>query len=75
VAIKLREIRLARAAEIVKAGIDETLSCYAMPPEHWRCLSTNNPLEWLRREIRRGRTRVVDVFSDGKSALMLWWRG
>jgi putative transposase len=67
---KLRTRRLARAAEIVEAGIDETLSYYAMPPEHWRCLRTNNPLERLMREIRR-RTRVVGAFPDGKSALML----
>ena len=70
VAIKLREMRLARAAEIVDAGIDETLSYYSMPSEHWRSLRTNNPLERLMREIRR-RTRVVGAFPDGKSALML----
>jgi transposase-like protein len=56
--------------EIVEAGIDETLSDYAMPAEHWRCLRTNNVLERLMREIRR-RTRFVGAFSDGKSALML----
>lgn len=70
VAQKLREMRLARAAEIVENGIDETLSYYALPSEHWRCLRTNNPLERLMREIRR-RTRVVGAFPDGKSALML----
>src|ERR1700719_2608974 len=70
VAVKLREMRLARVAEIVEAGIDETLTYYAMPAEHWRCLRTNNPLERLMREIRR-RTRVVGAFPDGKSALML----
>ena len=70
VAAKLREMRLARAAEIVEAGIDETLTYYAMPAEHWRCLRTNNPLERLMREIRR-RTRVVGAFPDGNSALML----
>ena len=67
---KLRAMRLAKAAEIVAAGIDETLSYYAMWPEHWRCLRTNNPLERLMREIRR-RTRVVGAFPDGQSALML----
>src|SRR5579859_1786281 len=61
---------VARAAEIVEAGIDETLSYYSMPSEHWRSLRTNNPLERLMREIRR-RTRVVGAFPDGKSALML----
>jgi putative transposase len=70
VVVKLREMRLARAAEIVEAGIDETLTYYAMPTEHWRSLRTNNPLERLMREIRR-RTRVVGAFPDGKSALML----
>ena len=67
---KLRAMKLAKAAEIVESGIDETLSYYALPPEHWRCLRTNNPLERLMREIRR-RTRVVGAFPDGKSALML----
>jgi transposase-like protein len=67
---KLRTMKLARAAEIVAAGVEETLSYYAMPPEHWRCVKTNNPLERLMREIRR-RTRVVGAFPDGKSALML----
>jgi len=67
---KLRAMRLAKAAEIVENGIDETLSYYAMPPEHWRCLRTNNPLERLMREIRR-RTRVLGAFPDGQSALML----
>ena len=67
---KLKIMRLARAAEIVESGIDETLSYYRMPSEHWRCLRTNNPLERLMREIRR-RTRVVGAFPDGQSALML----
>ena len=63
-------MKLARAAEIVAAGMEETLSYYAMPAEHWRSIKTNNPLERLMREIRR-RTRVVGAFPDGKSALML----
>ncbi len=67
---KLRAMKLAKAAEIVAGGIEETLSYYALPPEHWRCLRTNNPLERLMREIRR-RTRVVGAFPDGQSALML----
>lgn len=67
---KLRVMRLARTAEIMEAGIDETLSYYELPPEQWRCLRTNNPLERLMREIRR-RTRVVGAFPDGQSALML----
>jgi putative transposase len=45
-------MRLAKAAEIVENGIDETLRYYAKPSEHWRRLRTNNPLERLMREIR-----------------------
>src|ERR1700723_3865829 len=67
---KLKLMRLSKAAEIVENGIDETLSYYSLPAEHWRCLRTNNPLERLMREIRR-RTRVVGAFPDGQSALML----
>jgi putative transposase len=67
---KLKTMKLARAAEMVAAGVEETLSYYAMPSEHWRSIKTNNPLERLMREIRR-RTRVVGAFPDGKSALML----
>lgn len=67
---KLRAMKLRDAAEMIEAGVEETLSYYAFPSEHWRCLRTNNPLERLNREIRR-RTRVVGAFPDGRSALML----
>jgi len=67
---KLKEMKLAKAAEIVSEGYDETLTHYSFPSEHWRSIRTNNPLERILREIRR-RTRVVGSFPDGKSALML----
>ena len=70
VAAKLKEMKLADAAALVLAGIDETLYYCVFPSEHWRCLRTNNPLERLLREVRR-RTRAVGAFPDGKSALML----
>jgi len=70
VVAKLKEMKLADAAAIVVAGIEETLYYYAFPREHWRSLRTNNPLERLLREVRR-RTRAVGAFPDGKSALML----
>ena len=41
-----------------------------LPRKHWRSLRTNNPLEKIIREIRRG-TRVAGAFPDGNSALML----
>ena len=67
---KLRGFRLTKAAELAEAGIEETLTYYAFPEEHWRRIRTNNPLERLLREIRR-RTRVVGAFPDGQSALNL----
>jgi putative transposase len=70
VADKLDTMRLAQAATIVRAGVDETLSYMAFPREHWTRIRTNNVLERIMREIRR-RTRVVGNFPDGKSALML----
>ena len=68
--VKLREMRLVKAAAMLEEGIEETLAYMSFPREHWRCLRTNNPLERLNREVRR-RTRVVGAFPDGKSALML----
>lgn len=70
VVMKLKKMKLAKAAAIVQEGTQETLSYYAFPSQHWRSLRTNNPLERLMREIRR-RTRVVGAFPDGQSALML----
>lgn len=67
---KLKLMRLKKAAEIIAEGIEETLSYMSFPRSHWRKIRTNNPLERLMREIRR-RTRVVGVFPDGNSALML----
>jgi transposase-like protein len=67
---KLVGLKLAKAAEVLRSGIDETLAYMAFPREHWTRLRTNNALERLMREIRR-RTRVVGNFPDGRSALML----
>src|SRR5262245_18089617 len=67
---KLRGLRLSRAAVLVEAAIEETLTYYAFPEDHWRRIRTNIPLERILREIRR-RTRVVGAFPDGQSALNL----
>jgi len=70
VAAKLEQMKLAKAATMVREAAQETLSYYNFPQAHWRHLRTNNPLERIMREIRR-RTRVVGSFPDGESALML----
>ena len=54
-------LRLTRAAELVEAGVEETLTYYAFPEEHWRGIRTNNSsarsdgarASWARSQIRR----------------------
>jgi transposase-like protein len=70
VADKLRAMKLGAAAQLVEEKIDETLTYYAFPSQHWLKIRTNNPMERLLREARR-RTKVVGAFPDGHAALML----
>jgi transposase-like protein len=70
IALKLKELKLGRAAVLITESVADTLTYYAYPSTHWRQIRTNNPLERIMREIRR-RTRVVGAFPDGQSALML----
>ena len=67
---ELREMKLQEAARKIETGIEETLTYFEFPAEHWTRIRTNNVIERLNREIRR-RTRVVGAFPDGNSALML----
>jgi transposase-like protein len=67
---KLVGLKLAKAADVLRSGVEETLSYMAFPREQWTRLRTNNALERRLREVRR-RTRVVGNFPDGQSALML----
>ena len=67
---KLETMKLYKAAEKVRDGIDETLSYHDFQREHHRHIYTNNPLENIMKQIRR-RTRVVGAFPDGNSAVML----
>ena len=63
----------AQAQEVagkVEDDIEETLTYYVFPSEHWTRICTNNVIERLNRGIRR-RTRVVGAFLDGNSAFML----
>jgi transposase-like protein len=69
VAAKLKEMKLADAAALVLAGIEEAFY-YAFPSEHWRCLRTKNPLEQLLREVRR-RTRAARAFPMGNRSSLI----
>ena len=67
---ELQEMKLKEAAKKVSESLDETLTYYDFPSEHWMKIRTNNTIERLNREIRC-RTRVVGIFQDRNSALML----
>jgi transposase-like protein len=67
---QLKQRRLGKAAALVEGAIEETLTYYHFPDNHWVRIRTNNPMERIIREIRR-RTRVVGAFPDGQSAVML----
>jgi len=67
---KLETMRLNKAAGVLRAGVEETLTYMSFPREHWSRIRTNNALERIMKEVRR-RTRVVGAFPDGQSALML----
>ena len=63
-------MKLAKAAKKVKGEIEETLAYMDFPTQHWTRIRTYNAIERLNREIKR-RTKAIDVFSDGQSALIL----
>jgi putative transposase len=67
---QLKQMRMSKAADLVDEAIEQTLTYYRFPANHWVRIRTNNPMERIIREIRR-RTRVVGAFPDGQSALML----
>jgi len=54
-------MKLKEVAKKVSESIDETLTYYDFPNEHWMKIRTNNTIELLNREIRR-RTCAVAHF-------------
>lgn len=62
-----------KAPEFVKwleENIDEGLTVYQFPKDHWKKIRTSNGIERINREIKR-RTRVVVIFPNKESALRL----
>jgi putative transposase len=62
--------RLPRVSAALLEAEEDILAHMQFPPEHWRQISSTNPLERLNKEINR-RTRVVGIFPDEKSLIRL----
>jgi transposase-like protein len=61
---------LPAAMRTLEGALEDSLTFYRFPREHWKMLRTNNPLERLMKEIRR-RTKVAEQFPSEESALLL----
>lgn len=57
-------------AKWLEENVDEGLTVYQFPKEHWKKIRTSNGMERVNREIKR-RTRVAVLFPNKESALRL----
>ena len=65
--------RFPKLVELVDEAEEDVLSSYStFPVEHWQKVWSNNPLERLNKDVKRG-TEVVVIFPKEAAASFGWW--
>jgi putative transposase len=62
--------RFPRLSELMEEAEEDVLSYAALPQEHWQKIWSNNPLERLKKEVKR-RTNVVGIFPNEAAIVRL----
>lgn len=67
---EMLEEKFPEIAEMLLEAEEDLLAHMHFPKEHWKQISSTNPLERVNKEIKR-RTRVVEIFPDRRSLIRL----